>query len=47
MEQLALEADIEYSQIAKIETGRINTTISTCYIIAQALEIEVVELFKF
>jgi transcriptional regulator with XRE-family HTH domain len=47
MLQLAFEADIEYSQIAKIERGISNPTISTVYALAKALNVKVVELFKF
>jgi len=45
--ELAFEADIEYSQIAKIERGISNTTISTVYILALALEIKPIDLFRF
>ena len=38
MRGLAKEADIEYSQLSKIERGVINTTISTVYTLAQALD---------
>jgi len=47
MMELAFEADIEYSQIAKIERGISNTTISTVYILALALEIKPIDLFRF
>ncbi|ANI88652.1 hypothetical protein A9P82_04730 [Arachidicoccus ginsenosidimutans] len=47
MMELAFEADIEYSQIAKIERGVTNTTISTVYILAKALDVKPNELFKF
>ena len=47
MMNLAFEADIEYSQIAKIERGLSNTTISTVYILAKALEVKPLELFRF
>lgn len=47
MMQLAFEADIEYSQIAKIERGVTNTTISTAYRLSNALSIPVHELFRF
>lgn len=47
MMQLAFEAEIEYSQIAKIERGLINTTISTAYTLATALNLKPEELFKF
>ena len=47
MMQLAFEADVEYSQIAKIERGLINTTVSTVQILAQALGIKPADLFLF
>lgn len=47
MMELAFEADIEYSQIAKIERGLSNPTISTTYILAKALDLKPVELFRF
>lgn len=47
MMELAYEADIEYSQIAKIERGISNTTISTVKILAKALEVHPKELFEF
>ncbi|HET6243582.1 MAG: helix-turn-helix transcriptional regulator [Bacteroidetes bacterium] len=47
MEKLAEQADIEYSQIAKIEKGKINTTISTVFNLANALQLPVEDLFKF
>lgn len=47
MMELAYEADVEYSQIAKIERGINNPTISTIYILAKALEIRPSELMRF
>ncbi|WP_421944907.1 helix-turn-helix domain-containing protein [Pedobacter sp.] len=47
MEKLALIANIEYSQIFDIEHGKINTTISTIYLLAKALNIKPSELFSF
>ena len=47
MMELAFEADIEYSQIAKIERGLSNPTISTVHVIAKALNIKPIELFRF
>jgi transcriptional regulator with XRE-family HTH domain len=43
-EELANEADIPLSQIGRIERGENNPTISTLYVIAQALEVELKEL---
>ncbi len=40
MMELAFEADIEYSQIAKIERGMSNTTISTVRLLAKALGVK-------
>lgn len=45
-EQLAWETGMEFSQINRIENGVINTSISSAFIIAEALKIEVSELFK-
>jgi transcriptional regulator with XRE-family HTH domain len=39
-EELANEADIPLSQIGRIERGENNPTISTLYVIAKALEVE-------
>lgn len=47
MRQFAAEADIEYSQLSKIERGVTNTTISTVLVLAKTLEVEVSELFMF
>lgn len=47
MEKLADAADVEYSQIRNIEHGKINTTISTAYALAKALEVESYALFMF
>jgi transcriptional regulator with XRE-family HTH domain len=45
-EQLAWETGMEFSQINRIENGVINTSISSAFIIAEALQVEVSELFK-
>jgi transcriptional regulator with XRE-family HTH domain len=47
MERLAQISAIEYSQISDIELGKINTTISTVYLISKALEIPTKDLFDF
>jgi len=39
MEQLANRANIEYSQVSRIERGLINTSISVIFAIAHALEV--------
>jgi transcriptional regulator with XRE-family HTH domain len=45
MEELANIADIELSQVARIETAKINPKLSTLFILARALEISPRELF--
>jgi len=47
MRKLAAEADMEYSQLSKIERGVINTTISTVHSISIALNIPEKEFFDF
>ena len=43
-EDLANEADIPLSQIGRIERGETNPTVSTLYVLAQALEVELKSL---
>jgi DNA-binding XRE family transcriptional regulator len=45
-ENLANLADVPLSQIGRIERGEINSTISTGYALAKALEIEFHDLYK-
>jgi len=47
MRSLANEADIEYSQIARIVSGIISPSITTAYKIAEALDISMKDLFDF
>lgn len=47
MEKFAQLAGLEYSQISDIELGKINTTISTVYILAKTLNIHPKDLFDF
>lgn len=46
-EQLAHKADIPINQVGRIERGEINTTLSTLYMLAFALDLNVSELFDF
>ena len=46
-EDLANDCDISISQIGRIERGEINTTISTLFVLAKALDIETKDLFDF
>lgn len=44
-EHLAIELDLEISQISRIERGVINTSIYTLFLIANILELDINELF--
>ena len=46
MEKLAAIADIEYRQLADVERGKVNPTISTAYALAKALEVSLGELMQ-
>ena len=45
-EQLANRADIPINQVGRIERGEVNTTISTIYALADALNIRVRDFFS-
>ena len=46
-EELANDSDIPLSQIGRIERGEVNTTISTLYVIAKALDVKPENLLDF
>ena len=46
-EELSYQCHIDTRQVGRIERGEINTTISTVFALARALEIEVAHLFDF
>ena len=45
--QLAFEAEIQISQISRIERGLINTTIANAKLLSKILDIPLKELFDF
>ncbi len=45
--ELAFEADIEVSQISRIERGIINPTVTTLLVLAEALEIPASTFLKY
>ena len=47
LEELAWKADLEYSQISRIERGLINTSLSQILVIAAALNVHHKELMNF
>jgi transcriptional regulator with XRE-family HTH domain len=46
-EELAYKSGLTLSQIARIETAKINPTLSTIFKIARTLEVKLWELFHF
>ena len=47
MQNLAYTINVEYSQISRIELGKINTSISTVFEIAKALDVPIHKFFMF
>lgn len=47
IEKLALESGIDYTQISRIELGKINTSIYQIYVITKKLEVPMKDLFVF
>lgn len=47
MEELAYRCGLSYTQLARIELGQINTTISTVFALARGLTLSPPELFTF
>lgn len=45
--QLAFESGLSLSQIARIETARINPTLSTVFTLARTLNVPLTDLFDF
>lgn len=46
MEKLATDTGIEYSQLSRIELGKINTSIYHVFIISHSLKVPIQELFE-
>ncbi|WP_276131927.1 helix-turn-helix domain-containing protein [Polluticoccus soli] len=46
-QELAHLCQLEYSQINRIELGKINTSISHVFLLAENLEVSIQELLKF
>ena len=46
IEKAALDAEMEYTQLSRIELGKINTSIYQVYKISNSLSITIPELFK-
>jgi transcriptional regulator with XRE-family HTH domain len=46
LEQLAFEADIELSQVHRVEKGKVNPTLTTLIAIAKGLGVKLSEIFN-
>jgi len=46
IKDLAFAADVEYTQVSRIERGKINTSIYQLHKISEALEINIKNLFE-
>lgn len=46
IEQLALESGMEYTQLSRIERGKINTSVYHLYLISRPLKIQLSDLFQ-
>lgn len=46
MEELAMESEIDYSHLSKIERGKINTSVYQVYTLARALNVPLESVFK-
>lgn len=47
LETLAHESGIDYTQISRIELGKINTSIYQIYVITKKLEVPMKDIFSF
>ena len=47
VEQLALNAGLSYSQVSRIELGKISTSAYTIFILSKSLNIDTAVLFEF
>jgi transcriptional regulator with XRE-family HTH domain len=46
MEELALESGMDYSQLSRIERGKINTSVYQIYTLARVLEVPANSIFR-
>jgi transcriptional regulator with XRE-family HTH domain len=47
IEQLAHEANLTYSQVSRIELGKINTSVYTLHILSRTLNVSPMEFLEF
>ena len=46
IEELAFELGVEYTQLSRIERGKINTSVYQLYNISKALQVDISEIFR-
>ncbi len=46
-QELAAMCNLEKSNMSRLESGRVNSTLATLNKIAQGLEVNIIELFRF
>lgn len=46
-QELAAKCNFEKSNMSRLESGRVNSTLATLNRIAQGLEVNIIELFRF
>ena len=46
-QELAAKCNFEKSNMSRLESGRVNSTLATLNRIAQGLEVNIIDLFKF
>lgn len=46
IEELANRSEMTYSQVSRIELGKINTTCYTLYVLSKILDVHVTEFFR-
>lgn len=47
IEELAHEANMTYSQVSRIELGKINTSVYTLHVLSQTLDVTPMEFLNF
>lgn len=46
-QDLAAKCNFEKSNMSRLESGKVNSTLSTLNKVSKALEVDIIELFKF
>lgn len=46
LERVAFDAGIDYSQLSRIELGKINTSIYQIYVVSKSLDVSIVDILN-